>query len=301
MNVIVTGANGFIGSNLIKKLFEKNVNVFAVVQDPRMDVSSIRKYCQSVSFCDIQNIESIKEKFFGLKGETVFVHLAWRGVNGADKGVYSYQLDNIRMLCDAAVFAKEIGCSKFVAAGTVAENAVASLQDLSVANKGLFYGTAKYSGHLFLENLCKNIGLPFVWAQFSNIYGPGNKTGNLISYTLTQLNNNAVAEFGPADQPYDFVYLDDLIEALSRIIILKTNRSAYYLGSGEPRVLRDYLLYVGKRLGKESLIGIGKRPSDGIKYSFDMFDIHQLVADVGEYVTTSFEEGIEKTIVGGQQ
>lgn len=301
MNVIVTGANGFIGSNLIKKLFEKHANVFAIVQDRSMDVSSILKYCQSIFYCDIQNIESIRGGFDGLQGETVFVHLAWRGVNGADKGVYSYQLDNIRMLCDAAVFAKEIGCSKFVAAGTVAENAVASLESLSTANKGLFYGTAKYSGHLFLENLCKNIGLPFVWAQFSNIYGPGNKTGNLISYTLSQLNNNQVAEFGPADQPYDFVYLDDLIEALSRIIILKTNSSAYYLGSGKPRALKDYLLYVGKRLGKEPLIGIGKRPSDGIKYSFGMFDIRQLVADVGNYVSTSFEEGIEKTIAGDQK
>ena len=48
--------------------------------------------------------------------------------------------------------------------------------------------------------------------QFSNIYGVGNKTGNLVSYTLGELMAGKEATFGPALQPYDFIYVDDLIE-----------------------------------------------------------------------------------------
>ena len=45
--------------------------------------------------------------------------------------------------------------------------------------------------------------------QFSNIYGVGNKTGNLVSYTLGELMAGKEAAFGPALQPYDFIYVDD--------------------------------------------------------------------------------------------
>ena len=42
--------------------------------------------------------------------------------------------------------------------------------------------------------------------QFSNIYGPDNKTGNLVSYTIDELRNGNEALFGPALQPYDFIF-----------------------------------------------------------------------------------------------
>ena len=301
MNVIVTGANGFIGTNIIRKLFDNGFHVIPIVQDESMDVSGIAGFCERIIFCDIRHIDTLHDQLFGQKGQTIFLNLAWRGVNGEDKGVYSYQLENIEMLCNAALFAKSIGCSKFVSAGTIAEYSVMSLDSMSVAGKGLFYGVAKYSGHLFLETLCKNIGLPFVWAQFSNIYGPKNKTGNLISYTLTQLSKGLPAEFGPADQPYDFIFLDDLIEALYRVLTFETTSDFFCLSSGQPRLLKDYLFYIGKRLGKESLINIGKKPSDGVRYSFSMFDNRTLIQEIGNYVSTPFEEGIEKTIKGDTQ
>jgi UDP-glucose 4-epimerase len=295
MRVIVTGANGFIGTNLVKILSNKGAEVVAIVQDASMDVSFMAPYCSKILFSDVKKMDSLEQSLVSDK-ETVFVHLAWRGVNGTDKGVYSYQLDNIQMLCDAASFAKKIGCSKFVCAGTIAENAVYSLKDISETGKGFFYNTAKYCGRMFLETLCKNINLPFVWAELSNSYGPGNKTGNLVSYTLDKISKGEMASFGPANQLYDFIYIDDLMELFSRVIMNPTSKNFYHIGSGKPRLLCDYLTYIGKRTGHEDLIGIGKLPSDGIKYTSDMFDISSLVKDVGDIDTTSFEDGIEKTI-----
>jgi UDP-glucose 4-epimerase len=296
MKVIVAGSNGFIGTHLIRKLSEKGAQIVAIVQNQGQDISGIASYCSQIFYCDLANIAQCSEISKENNEETVFVNLAWRGVNGADKGVYAYQLSNIKMLCDAAQYAKEIGCSKYIAAGTVAENAIESLHDLPVANPGLFYGVGKASGRDFLEVLCKSIGLPFVWAQFSNIYGPGNKTGNLISYTLSQFAKNEKASFGPADQPYDFVYIDDLIEALARLILSKNHSNFYCISSGSPRILKDYLLSVGKAAAKENLIGIGQRQSDHVIYRFDMFDNSALVKDIGNYVSVSFEEGLAKTI-----
>lgn len=158
------------------------------------------------------------------------------------------------------------------------------------------YGVAKHACHLILEDYCKNIGQQFVWMQFSNIYGVGNRTGNLVSYTLGELMAGNEATFGPALQPYDFIYVDDLIEAVYRLGEKETNKAFYYIGSGSPRQLKEYLLRIGLLAGYADKVGIGIRPDDGIKYSMDMFCNDDLVDAVGEYVSTDFDNGINKTI-----
>ena len=158
------------------------------------------------------------------------------------------------------------------------------------------YGVAKHTCRLILEDYCKNIGQQFVWMQFSNIYGVGNKTGNLVSYTLGELMAGKEATFGPALQPYDFIYVDDLIEAVYRLGANDTKKAFYYIGSGSPRILKEYLLRIGELAGSADKVGIGIRPDDGIKYSMDMFCNKDLVEAVGEYVSTDFDSGINKTI-----
>ena len=225
-----------------------------------------------------------------------FYNLAWRGVNGPEKAIVSVQLDNIKVAAAYADLAKKLKCGRFLCAGTIAEQSVQSLECLNKTSGGMMYGVAKHCAHLILESYCKNIGLPFIWMQFSNIYGVGNKTGNLISYTLTELLAGNNATFGPAEQPYDFIYIDDLIEAVVRLGNCKLCKTFYYIGSGAPRVLKDYLKEIGIICNKENNICIGVRPDDGIKYDYFMFDITPLVQDIGNYVTVPFNEGVKHTI-----
>ena len=294
MKAIVTGANGFVGSNLIKKLIANNIKVLAI------DISfSNSKLPESESIIKKSiSIESID----GLTNEIdfgeydLFYHFAWVGVNGPEKGRIDIQLKNIEMTLHCARIAKELGCQKFLCAGTIAEKNTESLPWLFSTGPGMFYGAAKHATHLLLETYCKNIGLNFIWMQFSNIYGPSNKTGNLISYALNQLFNGNVASFGPAKQPYDFIYVDDLIEAIVRLGVKEIHSSFYFIGSGTPMILSDYLIKIGEIFGKPELIRIGERPDDGIKYTFDMMDNSLLVKDIGNYISGPFEVLIAKTI-----
>ncbi len=96
--------------------------------------------------------------------------------------------------------------------------------------------------------------------QFSNVYGPRNKTGNLVSYTIGELLAGREATFGPALQPYDFIFIDDLIEAVYRLAFRKTQKNTYFIGSGKPRILKDYLSEIGVICNKAGLIKIGVRP-----------------------------------------
>lgn len=297
MKVIVTGSNGFIGSELIKRLFDNGHEVIAVVKDTDEKITSIDGKVARIVYDDLTGADALCEKI----GENadVFYHLAWGGVNGPSKASYSVQLNNIKMACECAYAAKRLGCSRFLIAGTVAENAVKSFEHLQSVSGGLMYAVAKQSAHIFTEGVCKNIGLPFVWMQFSNIFGPNNRTGNLVSYTLSQLLDGQPATFGPAQQPYDFVFVDDLIEAVYRLGIKdRLGKDSYFIGSGAPRKLCEYLTAIGKKLGREELIQLNARPDDGIVYTNDMFDIKPLVDDIGEYVSVDFEKALDVTVDG---
>lgn len=291
-NVIVTGGNGFIGSSLIKKLVANGIKVVAVditFQGERLPDSELITKIESC--VDASLVEKLPVEEYD-----VFYHLAWKGVNGADKANPSVQLANIQMAIDCVDICKKLNVKKYLCAGTVAENATFSLPNLEKTSGGMMYGVAKHACRLILEDYCKNIGQQFVWMQFSNIYGVGNKTGNLVSYTLGELMTGNEATFGPALQPYDFIYVDDLIEAVYRLGEKETNKAFYYIGSGSPRQLKEYLLRIGKLAGYADKVGIGIRPDDGIKYSMDMFCNDDLVDAIGEYVSTDFDNGINKTI-----
>lgn len=294
MRAIVTGANGFIGSSLIRKLISNSVEVVALDRFFNPCHLPKSKLVTAVE-CELSNTNDILSCI--PCGEyDVFYHFAWQGVNGAEKADPTIQLFNCQMTINCAFVAKTLNCKKFLCAGTIAEQATNSLPHLEKTSGGMMYGVAKHCTHLMLENYCKNIGQEFVWMQFSNIYGPNNKTGNLVSYTIGELLKGNEATFGPAMQPYDFIYVEDLIEAVYRLGVNETKDNCYFIGSGEPRLLKDYLIEIGRVYGHEELIKIGIRPDDGIVYTLEMFDATKLKQAIGEYVTKTFSEGIKYTL-----
>lgn len=291
--VIITGAGGFVGSALTKKMIDNGIEVVAISQ------------CYNHTFPDNPLIKRIETEIMDQEGllqaipndcYDAFYHLAWRGINGVEKSDWFVQLDNLKIGLLCASVALRLGCKKFLCSGTVAERAVESLLSFDTISGAMAYATAKQCTHLMIEMYCKSIGLNFIWMQFSNIYGPQNRTGNLVSYTLEQLKMGRDATFGPALQPYDFIFVDDIMEAVYRLGFKNTKCNSYFIGSGKPRILKDYLNEIGEEYGKPELIKIGVRPDDGIKYRMEMFDISSLVADIGEYVTASFQEHIKYTI-----
>ena len=194
--VIITGAGGYIGGMLTKKMVENGVKVIAVLHHltpenfPKSELITMVKANANDPEDLLMNIPTLEYD--------AFYHLAWAGVNGSEKANPIVQTNNIKMALNCAYVAKKLSCKKFLCAGTVAERAIESLPHLKKTSDGMLYGTAKYCTHLMLETYCKNIELNFLWMQLSNSYGPTNKTGNLVSYALSELLSGREATFGPA-------------------------------------------------------------------------------------------------------
>lgn len=293
MKFVISGANGFIGSRLVNKLFESGYNVIGIVRNSRENVDSIKGKCKLV-FSELEDLNI--SDFADGDQDVVVYHLAWQGVNGKEKGDQLIQIKNIEMGLAFAKFASRIQCKKFLCAGTIAEESVKSFSKLSNIPASYSYAIAKFALRNLIKSYFSNKESKQVWMQFSNVYGPSNKTGNLISYTLDCLLKGQEAKFGPANQPYDFIYLDDLIQAIYKLGTTDVPNDFYFLGSGKPRLLKDYLNEIGTISNRPELIKIGERPDDGIEYTWDMFDNKNTVRDLGNYVSGDFEKHIKYTI-----
>src|SRR5699024_6404563 len=94
-NVIVTGSNGFIGSSLIKKLIEKEVNVIDLdisLQNSKLPMSNLITKVET----SLDNVEDLLQIIPNAEYDVMY-HLAWAGVNGPAKADPVIQLKNTEM------------------------------------------------------------------------------------------------------------------------------------------------------------------------------------------------------------
>jgi len=294
---LVTGANGFIGKNLVRHLVSRGVRVTAVVRNEMSDTGGLSGLNGvDIIYCDSRAINSLPEKTQE-RDFDAFYHLAWDGNSGPARQNYAMQMENVTFAANAFKTSELLKCGRFLCSGTITERVAADiLKFLEISAPSMIYGIAKNAAHQLCEFLSRKSSVKFAWCVLSNIYGPGNGTGNLVDYTLDSLLNGRTPEFSSASQPFDLMYIDDCVDALHRIGACGTVKKSFFIGSGRPRLLKDYLLRIWELTGQKVPIGIGKRPDDGITYDIEWFDISELASETGFIPATAFDDGILKTI-----
>lgn len=295
MKIIVTGANGFIGSGLLKELEKQKCEIYAVLRSSSSDT----KYISQINnihyiYCDMNAYSSLHEKTTERHFDA-FYHLAWEGTLGIDRADYNMQLKNVANTIAAAKAAVELQCKKFICTGTITEFVAKQSVEKDYTSQNMVYAICKNVAHELTNVYCKSNNIQVVWAIMSNTFGKGKSIGNIMSYLINNLLEGNEVAFSSARQPYDCIYLEDAVHALYLLAKCKTNHNTYFIGSGKPRILADYLIPAGEIVAPGADIGIGKRADDNIEYNWDWFDTSCLKDDTGFEANTPFEEGIRMT------
>lgn len=296
---IVTGANGFIGSWVIKELIKNNVEVIAILRNDKSCVNQMPRNVKVV-YCELEAITDLPNRISD-RDIDVFYHFAWAGAGGKARADYRIQLCNSKYTCDCAFVAKVLNCKKFICTGTITEKIAESILNINVKAENTIYGITKHTTHCLLDILCRNLNLQYVWARLSNIYGGNNTTGNIISYALGELQSGNRPAFSKAEQYYDLMYVKDTSRALYLLGEKETKQSCYFIGSGEPRILKEYLLELRDVFGGNAEIGLGEKQEDGLMYYKEWFETEDLQKDTGFKVVYSFEEGIKETLLDNRK
>lgn len=290
---LVTGANGFLGSLLVEKLLKNNVEVIAADLSGHND--RISPKARFVDF-DMHSCELITEKIKD-KDIDIMFHLAWAGSSGDARGDYTLQLDNVKCTCDAVKLAAEMNIKKFVGAGSIKQLDCEKYLKQNGSAPGLIhnYGTAKTAAQYMSKSVANSKGIEHVWCLFPSVYGVGDSTDNFINTTLRKILLQELPEFTSGEQNSDFVYISDMIHGLYLCGKSGKPNFSYYIGSGEPRKLKDYIKIIADTTGSSVLSGLNKVKFNGISLPLQTYDCKKIFDDTGYKPKVLFNEGIKKT------
>lgn len=300
--VIVTGANGFVGRHLLKKLLAEQVEVFAIVrkkiemQELMDDYNNIKWIIGDLYYDTDAIIDSLRVN--GALQADCFYHLAWNGVAACDKNNYDEQIKNIEIGMNVIRVCKEIECIKFINLGTVGE--YVSLDGLInekwVPSPADIYGAVKVAVRNLLSVKASADNIDVINTILCSTYGEFRCDDNVISYTIKKLLKREKPQFGRLEQMWDFLYVDDVAYALYLIGEKGIGGKTYSIGSGTYRHLYEYIEMIRDMIDPDLPLGIGELGDKYQKVLNSCVDTFQLQKDTGFKPMFSFEEGISNTI-----
>lgn len=294
--VIITGADGFVGSYTVQYFLSQGVEVLALdmgVEPKRLQACSGLQYMQ----CDITDTEAMLENIKHNYYDT-FIHFAWAGSAGTARVDYNLQIQNALNTVECMKVAKELGCTRFVCAGSIMEYEVEAVIHTQGSNPGMgyIYGMGKHIAHCMCKSVAVNIGIELVWPMITNAYGVGELSPRFVNMTLRKIINGEPLQFTAATQNYDFVYITDVAKAF--YLIAKNGKPfcEYMIGSGNARQLKEFILEMQKECAPNAIPLFGDIPFTGTNMPLSTFSIADTEKDCGFKAEVSFAEGTRKTM-----
>jgi UDP-glucose 4-epimerase len=222
MKILVTGGAGFIGSNLVSKLFNDGYDVVCLddysfgkkeneilgVKYYDLDIEDINKIDEKIDICFHLAAQSRVQPSFDNPGECFRIN-----VTGTMKVLNWANLNNVKIIYAGS-------CSKH--------------HDPSDSP----YAMYKYLGEEICKLYRKSFNLNVEIARFYNVYGPNEnideKFGNVIGVWLSKLYKSMpLTIVGDGNQKRDFIHVFDIVDGLTKIAFSEiTHDDAWELGSG---------------------------------------------------------------------
>jgi len=307
-NILLTGATGFVGRNLLGKLIYQGCNVRCIVRD-RENSGSIKKLNPEIIIGDITKKESVINS---MKNIDVVIHLAAM-VNVSEcikNPAKAFETNTIGVLNMLEESRKEAGKSGkeifyvYLSSDRVYGNTKSKIANEETPPNPLDpYSVSKLNSELILKSYNSCFGsIQYIILRSANIYGYGQSKNFLIPSVINQiLRGKKEIHVGNLDYYRNFVYIDDLIKALVIVLnnkekcrnqVLNISESSQKIGHVVGLIRKISM----KKLNKDIKFIRRNQLSRAKSAEFNKLALDcSKISKIGWEPKMRFEEGIEKT------
>ncbi|HKS89078.1 MAG TPA: SDR family NAD(P)-dependent oxidoreductase [Stellaceae bacterium] len=317
MDILVTGAAGFIGFSLAARLLRDGAQVVGIdnlnaYYDVRLKEARLAELRRHPGFrfvrLDVADRAGC-EKLFAAERFDSIVHLAAQaGVRHSLTHPLDYVDANLVGFAHVIEGARAQQVRHFVFASS--SSVYGGLDKLPFSETNpvdhplSLYAATKRSNELAAHCYAHLYGLPCTGLRFFTVYGPwGRPDMALFKFTRGILAGEPLPVFNHGRMVRDFTYVDDVVEAVTRVIALPpeggeggTNAPyrLFNIGASRPVELLDYIRTLEKHLGREAMLDLLPiQPGD---VPVTMADTTRLESVTGFRPTTTVEEGIRRFV-----
>ena len=261
-NILVTGANGFIGTALIKRLCECGAEVYALVRSGGEHSTVIAGESRVVTV--FSDFESGFEKTLAMKLPKIdlLYHCAASGVNTNRLDDKSLVLTNLALTKAFLELGLRKEVKRFVTLGSGFEYGFGeNRKESSCLNPRSFYAASKSACSLLAQAYAFQEDLPTVVIRPFVVYGPGEAESRLTTSVVKAVHSAKPVQLTQGRQVIDMLFVADLIEALVLSAVReKAVGEILNICSGKGVTVQEVVQVILKVLGTTNQVQFGALP-----------------------------------------
>lgn len=294
MRVLVFGASGFVGQNVVKELGDLGLEVTATDIIP-MNVSlSDNVTFVKADILDDQHLDDL------IEGQDIIIHFATSNLRTSLKNPKRNIKINVQGTINILESARKHGIKKVVYSSASSIYGIPEylpVDENHPKKPATIYGVGKYTGEHILRVYYELYGINYFVMRFTNVYGPYQHpdTGGLIPVVMSKIiKGEEVTIFGDGSQTRDFVYVGDIAKLTTKLVIDENiKNSIVNVGSGENTSIWDAAKFCGEVLEIEPNF-VFKKQEGGERKEFQA-SLKKCDDIFGFVPSTSLESGLKKT------
>lgn len=297
--ILLTGATGFIGSHLLKKLLEQNYRVVAVVR-PGSNTRRMQKHLPQIKTC-ANDVASLRVLFSTTPIDTV-VHLAttyYKQHTTAEEAAVMLET-NVTLPATILDLMRECGVKKFIAAGTFFEYDLSErrlLNETAPLRPYNFYAKTKQLFHEVMDYYSQTYDIRTAYLRLFSPYGPDDND-KLVTFLVKSLRSHTPLTLTPGEQQWNFTYVGDIVGALIKAIGFlarpDSTSEVFNIGATETHSIKEVVKTLEEVSGEQTEVSFTKPypPNEIFYVNCDGIKAKQVL---GWEAQTSLREGLEAT------
>jgi nucleoside-diphosphate-sugar epimerase len=252
--VFITGATGFIGSNLTRRCLDRGAEVFINIRKTS-DTWRIKDILPEVNAVpvDITEYEKLKDRVKEFRPDFIF-HTATYGGSADQKTIEKIIETNITGTVNLVRSCRNIDISMFVNTGTSSEYGIknSAMKESSLPEPVTEYGVSKAAATLFCQSYAAAYPLPIVTLRLFSPYGRYENKSRLVPSVILAALQKINPQISSRQFVRDFIYIDDVLNAYESAINLRNpSGKIFNIGSGQQHSVGEVVEGIIKILGNE--------------------------------------------------
>jgi len=247
--ILITGATGFIGSNIAFQLVEKGYSVSAIYRTTST-FEKCEHFKNQINWINI-NDPNWKNTVKEIKPDQL-IHTAWNAIEAQHRTDWELQMKNFWFSKELFDLAKECSIQKVIALGSQAEYGSHEFPVTEeTATKPVdAYGAIKNLTLNYLRSLFSETDQEWYWVRVFSVFGENENSAWLIPGVISKLLKNEPVKLTACEQTYNYLYINDFAQQLHKLIEFTENKSGIFnLCASRSIKLKDLLLKITDTMG----------------------------------------------------